>query len=297
MISKNCSFMPIKAFKLSDKSRLILFLCISMLLHVGMLFLVPQMKDAKKGSQRLIPVDVIELPQPKEPWRSSQASGLRLKPEEKPKKPISSVVLPAKENLAKLPKEPAPVIFDQTKENIKYESSDKHIPDDLNREKETEKKEETIPTVQSKNEKPIRIYPTKEQIARLSEKYEKEMPAEEKDKNLSLNTSEPLSVSYMHGLKSKIYHEWEYPEAAAREGQSGRLWIRFIIRKDGTLQDAELIKSSGYPMLDDAALSAVRLAAPFYPFPKTFGSLERITINASFEYMLESLPPLIRNKP
>lgn len=101
----------------------------------------------------------------------------------------------------------------------------------------------------------------------------------------------------MHGLKSKIYHEWEYPEAAAREGQSGRLWIRFIIRKDGTLQDAELIKSSGYPMLDDAALSAVRLAAPFYPFPKTFGSLERITINASFEYMLESLPPLIRNKP
>ena len=97
-------------------------------------------------------------------------------------------------------------------------------------------------------------------------------------------------------MRSKIYHEWEYPDAAARDGQAGRLWVRFIIKKDGTLEEIILIRGSGYPMLDDAALSAIRLAAPFYSFPKNFGSLERITINASFEYILENLPPLIKNR-
>ena len=49
-------------------------------------------------------------------------------------------------------------------------------------------------------------------------------------------------------------------------------------------------------MLDDEALSAIRLAAPFYPFPTSFGSLEKITINASFEYIMEFIPYRMRNR-
>ena len=155
---------------------------------------------------------------------------------------------------------------------------------------------EIPPPASLKEEKPFNPYPTKERLAELAEKYERETPTAEEDKNLSLETSEPRSISYLQGLKSKIYHKWGYPEAAAKEGQSGRLWARFIIKKDGTLEDIILIKSSGYPMLDDAALSAIRLAAPFYSFPTSFGSLEKITINASFEYIMEAIPYRMRNR-
>ncbi|MEK7841544.1 MAG: energy transducer TonB, partial [Deltaproteobacteria bacterium] len=137
-----------------------------------------------------------------------------------------------------------------------------------------------------KEEKPLSLYPTKERIAELSKKYEKEAPVGEKDRDISFDTSEPRYTSYFEGLKAKIYHEWEYPDTAAREGWAGRLFVHFVILKDGTLEDITLIRSSGYPMLDNAAISAIRLAAPFYPFQKSFGSLEKITVNASFEYIL-----------
>lgn len=148
-----------------------------------------------------------------------------------------------------------------------------------------------------KQEKPLTLFPTKERISELSKEYEKQTPVAEKGRDISFDTSEPRFTSYFEGLKAKIYHEWEYPDAAVREGWAGRLWVRFVIKKDGTLEEVRLIRGSGYPMLDDAALSAIRLAAPFYAFPKGFGSLERITINASFEYLLENLPPLIKGRP
>ena len=137
-----------------------------------------------------------------------------------------------------------------------------------------------------KEEKPLSLYPTRERIAELSKKYEKEAPVGEKDRDISFDTSELRYTSYFEGLKAKIYHEWEYPDAAAKEGLAGRLFVNFVILKDGTLEDVTLIRSSGYPMLDNAAISAIRLAAPFYPFHKSFGSLEKITVNASFEYIL-----------
>ena len=153
--------------------------------------------------------------------------------------------------------------------------------------KESVENEKAVPSEPMvKEEKPLSLYPTRERIAELSKKYEKEAPVGEKDRDISFDTSELRYTSYFEGLKAKIYHEWEYPDAAAKEGLAGRLFVNFVILKDGTLEDVTLIRSSGYPMLDNAAISAIRLAAPFYPFHKSFGSLEKITVNASFEYIL-----------
>jgi protein TonB len=38
------------------------------------------------------------------------------------------------------------------------------------------------------------------------------------------------------------------------------------IKPDGSLKSVEILKSSGYKTLDDAAIRIVRLAAPFQPF-------------------------------
>jgi protein TonB len=58
-----------------------------------------------------------------------------------------------------------------------------------------------------------------------------------------------------------------YPEASLRYGIYGSLRLLVVIRYDGTLEDIRVLSSSGYTVLDDAAVKIVRMAAPFAPFP------------------------------
>lgn len=58
-----------------------------------------------------------------------------------------------------------------------------------------------------------------------------------------------------------------YPEASVRYGLYGDLRLLVVIRKDGSLEDIQVLKSSGYAVLDEAALKIVRMAAPYSPFP------------------------------
>lgn len=52
-----------------------------------------------------------------------------------------------------------------------------------------------------------------------------------------------------------------YPEAPFKEGASGLTVLSFTVKKDGTIGDIELMKSSGYGDLDAEAIRAVREGA------------------------------------
>ena len=58
-----------------------------------------------------------------------------------------------------------------------------------------------------------------------------------------------------------------YPEASVRYGIYGDLRLLVVIRQDGSLEDIRVLSSSGYAVLDEAAIKIVRMAAPFAPFP------------------------------
>ncbi len=107
----------------------------------------------------------------------------------------------------------------------------------------------------------------------------------EERKILSLNTMEFKYLSYFLSIKRKIYLMWDYPKEAALMGMEGKLKIRFTIGKDGSLKELKLVKSSGYRILDEEALNAIKYAAPFNPIPDRFGQ-DHITILATFEYVL-----------
>jgi len=49
-----------------------------------------------------------------------------------------------------------------------------------------------------------------------------------------------------------------YPEMARQRGEQGRTVLRVSVGADGLPRDISVAVSSGYPMLDSAALSAVR---------------------------------------
>jgi protein TonB len=68
----------------------------------------------------------------------------------------------------------------------------------------------------------------------------------------------------------------DYPQAAQMAQENGKVGIRFVF-EDGAVRDAVILQSSGYPLLDAAALQAVR-DAHYPPQPPDFaGEPHRIT--------------------
>ena len=85
----------------------------------------------------------------------------------------------------------------------------------------------------------------------------------------SLSTTSSTDAYYLHSWRRKIENvgNLNYPSEARRRKLYGSLRLMVAIRPDGSLKEVELLESSGHPVLDDAALRIVKLAAPFAPFP------------------------------
>lgn len=86
-------------------------------------------------------------------------------------------------------------------------------------------------------------------------------------KGLTFDTSEFRHRGYMRMLKEKIEDIWKYPREAEQQRVSGDLYIKFSIRKDGHIGKVELVRTSGYRFLDEAAMKAIKDGSPYWPLP------------------------------
>jgi protein TonB len=73
-----------------------------------------------------------------------------------------------------------------------------------------------------------------------------------------------LQAEWAGAIQSRIARQQRYP--AGNHGD-GRVKVELVILRSGQLGQVTLAASSGRPALDDAALTAVRRAAPFPPAP------------------------------
>lgn len=76
-----------------------------------------------------------------------------------------------------------------------------------------------------------------------------------------------LPDEYQARVSSRIQRKQLYPEAYRTRLLRGRVRVKFTIHSDGHITDVSIVQSSGYPLMDQAALEAVEKAAPFPPFP------------------------------
>lgn len=60
-----------------------------------------------------------------------------------------------------------------------------------------------------------------------------------------------------------------YPDEARRRGLAGIVVINVGIRRNGSVERADIVRSSGIPLLDAAALRIAKLAEPYPPLPNT----------------------------
>ena len=75
-----------------------------------------------------------------------------------------------------------------------------------------------------------------------------------------------------------------YPDDARRQRIYGSLRLLVSINRDGTLYEVQVLESSGQPVLDQAALRIVRLAAPFAPFSGDLADIDRLEIIRTWRF-------------
>ncbi len=77
----------------------------------------------------------------------------------------------------------------------------------------------------------------------------------------------------------------EYPELARKAGIEGKTIVEAIVDTDGSVMDARIYKSSGNPMLDEAAIAAAR-RSKFTP-AKQRDMFVRVRVNIPFDFKLQ----------
>ena len=90
---------------------------------------------------------------------------------------------------------------------------------------------------------------------------------------------EPDFGPYMRELQRRIKLNWNPPKG----NESKRVVLLFKIAKSGRMLSCRVLKSSGLPAADQAALRAVELTAPFRPLPAEFRG-QSIDIQFTFDY-------------
>jgi protein TonB len=89
-------------------------------------------------------------------------------------------------------------------------------------------------------------------------------------KYISANTRSVADAAYQVAWVHRIERigNLNYPDAARRRHLHGDVVLSVTLGADGQVRGVTINTSSGYRVLDDAAIRIVHLAAPFPPIPR-----------------------------
>ena len=104
------------------------------------------------------------------------------------------------------------------------------------------------------------------------------------DWNPTGEISYATSNDYYEMVRIKIESCKRYPDAARKRHMEGRAKVRFVITPDGQLSSVKIVKGARHGMLNAAAMSAVKAAAPF---PRPPGNLFKGPLNVEITIVFE----------
>jgi periplasmic protein TonB len=142
------------------------------------------------------------------------------------------------------------------------------------------------PTTDSKDIRAPKLRKFQRPTLQDLEKYAQLDKDEQRQKDEDSAVVDPLDLrftSYLLGFKRRTEHMMKVPDSAAKDGIEGIPVIKVTINKSGSVASAELVKTSGYKILDDAARKALMDASPYNPLPDNL-KLEKIVIYCIFYY-------------
>lgn len=110
-----------------------------------------------------------------------------------------------------------------------------------------------------------------------------------KKRRISASTKEYAAAAYMKSWEMKVERigNMNYPQEAKRDGLNGSLMLSVDINPDGSVPPNGIVisRSSGYKVLDDAAVKIVRLGAPYAAIPENvLKSNDMLTIIRTWKF-------------
>jgi TonB family protein len=106
-----------------------------------------------------------------------------------------------------------------------------------------------------------------------------------REDTIDLSSSDTKYLQYRLEMAKKLSRAWKYPEKARVAGEQGIAVLKISINSDGSVAEVNIVSSSGSAILDEAALTAAKSAAPFGQLPDT--DLTQLHIFIKFLYELK----------
>jgi protein TonB len=145
---------------------------------------------------------------------------------------------------------------------------------------ETERKD---PTAAELIERSMEMVNLSEEINQSMQAYAKRP----KQVYVSARTQEFKYANYMTEWVKKVERvgNLNYPDAARREGVSGKLLLDVALNPDGSVRNITVLKTSGHAAIDEAAIRIVNLAAPYPQFsPEISKEADVLHITRTWEF-------------
>lgn len=258
----------------SSSDRLIVAMLIALIIHVGLILGMRFNMPSPPEIARTLDVELIEQPNEKKPPKAdyqaqADSEGSRVRQDQRP--PLASI-------------RPQPAVF-----KAKGFERDRREPKRLTRTQAAASPPE-IAQAKPAAEPHLDRNLLTQQIAELSaatmqSNGERVVPIRQ------INAHKHIAAAYERAWQEKVERvgNLNYPDEARRQGLSGALVVSVWVAKDGQVKKIQIHRSSGHPVLDEAALRIVRLAAPFSPFPVELANqADEIVITRTWKFYDEA---------
>ena len=117
-------------------------------------------------------------------------------------------------------------------------------------------------------------------IGKLAQKKKEDKKT---DNRITLNTKGYKYYGYEQMVANKMLDKWDLPLDYKYKGIAGVVEIGYTIRKNGTLGNIEILRTSGHQSLDSAAIKAIKDGEPYWPLPDEWGE-DSYTSSMHFTY-------------
>jgi TonB family protein len=110
---------------------------------------------------------------------------------------------------------------------------------------------------------------------------------------IPLDSPDPRYSAYLEQVRKRITEKWQYPCVKTKQSceyKEPALELDFGILPDGQLQFVKVVQTSEYPIYDEYAVTAVRLASPFPRVPPEIVDDRKgkgFSVRANFKYFIE----------
>jgi protein TonB len=106
-------------------------------------------------------------------------------------------------------------------------------------------------------------------------------------KFVSASTREYAYANYLRAWvdRAERVGNLNYPDEARQRRLGGQVVITVGVRRDGSVESSRVLRSSGVPLLDAAALRVIELAQPFPALPKSGDDIDILQVTRTWVFL------------